>query len=252
MEILDRLRQLGVGVETVGVDALLPTGTVAVELSDDGQPKFIIQPDVAWDAIEAAEPYMRAAEQCDALCFGTLAMRSEASRGAILSIVDHMPRSALRVLDINMRPPFVEPEIISQALARADVLKLNDQELPVLADMLGLRGRSVDARLIDLASRFSLRLIALTRGAAGSILFPAEGYPSEHPGLPVEVVDAVGAGDSFTAAMVLGYLRGWDLDQINERANRVAAFVCSQHGATPPLPPNLVSLWAEDPDVTST
>jgi fructokinase len=245
-EILSRLEGLGVTTDAVGVDPHLPTGTVSVEVSADGQPKFTIRSDVAWDAIEASDPALRAAQRCDAICFGTLALRSEPSRQAILRIVDQAPRSALRVLDINMRPPFVEKEIIAQALAHADVLKLNDDELSVLAQMFVLTEQSVTGRLAELSARFSLRLIALTRGAAGSVLWPAEGRPSDHPGFKVNVVDAVGAGDSFTAAMILGYFRGWDLDQINDRANKVAAFVCSQPGATPTLPPELVSLWTKE------
>jgi len=245
-EILRRLEGLGVATDAVGVDPRLPTATVSVELSADGQPRFTIRPDVAWDAIEASEPALRAAGQCDAICFGTLALRSKPSRQAIFQIIDRAPRNALRVLDINLRPPFVEKEIISQALAHADVLKLNDEELSVLARMFGLAEQSMTGRLSELAARFSLRLIALTRGAAGSVLWPAEGRPSEHPGFKVNVVDAVGAGDSFTAAMILGYFRGWDLDNINERANKVAAFVCSHPGATPALPSELASLWTDE------
>jgi len=249
-EILERLQSLGVVTEAVGVDPLLPTGTVAVDLSADGQPRFVIRPDVAWDVMEAAEPALRAAETCDAICFGTLALRSKPSREAILQIIECAPHSALRVLDINMRPPFVDKETISEALSRADVLKLNDDELSVLAEMFGLSEQSMAGRLAELTDRFSLRLIALTRGAAGSVLWPAEGRLSEHPGFRVDLVDAVGAGDSFTAAMILGYFRGWGLDQINARANEVAAYVCSQDGATPPLPPAMVATWAKATDAS--
>src|SRR6202011_2129452 len=111
---------------------------------------------------------------CDAICFGTLALRCEPSRRAIFQLVDRAPQPALRVLDINMRPPFVDKEIISEALSRADVLKLNDEELSVLAGMFDLAEHSTTGRLAEMAARFSLRLIALTRGAAGSVLWPAE------------------------------------------------------------------------------
>ena len=244
-EIRDRLKSLGVSTDAVEVDPMLPTGTVSVEVASDGQPKFVIEPDVAWDAIEAAGPAIDAAEHCDAICFGTLALRGEKSRKSIFQLIENAPRRALHILDINLRPPFVEKETVAQALARADVLKLNDDELTVLANMFGLREQSTRQRLAEMIDRFALRLIALTRGAAGSLLWPGTGSPSEHPGFKVPVVDAVGAGDSFTAAMILGYFRGWDLDLINERANRVAAFVCSQPGATPALPADLVSLWMD-------
>ncbi|MGA2656790.1 MAG: PfkB family carbohydrate kinase [Verrucomicrobiota bacterium] len=109
------------------------------------------------------------------------------------------------------------------------VLKTNDQELPVLADMFHLRGDTSE-QLRELALRFQLSLAALTRGARGSLLYSQARF-SDYPGTPVKVVDCVGAGDAFTAAMTLGLLAGWDLDEINRRANELAAYVCSQDGS---------------------
>ena len=127
--------------------------------------------------------------------------------------------------------------MIETSLGLANALKLNDQELPILAEMFGLPAgeRKGIAALVE---RFGLELIALTRGAAGSLLF-ADGTWSDHPGLPAKVVDTVGAGDAFTAVLVIGRLAGWPLDAINRRANEVAAFVCSQAGAIPELPESL-------------
>jgi fructokinase len=210
----------------------LPTGTVSVRLTADGQPQFTISSNVAWDRIEAGEAAFRAVGACDVVCFGTLAQRDERSRQGMGEILDSTPRNAVRLLDINLRAPFVQSEIVKQSLVRANVLKLND--------MLGLAAGSVSDRLRQLIDRFSLRLVALTRGAGGSLLRSASGQVSEHAGTNVEVVDAVGAGDAFTAAMILGYLRGWDLGRIGRQANEVAAFVCTQPGATPSLPPSLV------------
>ena len=103
--------------------------------------------------------------------------------------------------------------------------------------MFGL-GDEMREQMEKLAERFKLRLVACTRGSKGSLLY-ANGKWSEHPGVPVKVVDTIGAGDSFTAAMTLGFLSGWDLDAINQRASEVAAVVCAAHGATPPLPKHL-------------
>jgi fructokinase len=134
----------------------------------------------------------------------------------------------LRVFDINLRQHFFSPEVITRSLELATVLKINDQELPVLA---------------ELALRFQLSLVALTRGAHGSLLYSQAGF-SDHPGAPVKVVDSVGAGDAFTAAVTLGLLAGWDLDTINRRANELAGYVCSQAGGTPPLPQHLKQLFS--------
>ena len=119
------------------------------------------------------------------------------------------------------------------------MLKLNDQELPVITDMLGLP-RDEASAMKTLLTKFPLRLIALTRGPGGSTLYTHEGQ-STHPGYPTKLVDTVGAGDSLTAALALGLLRGHDLDRLNADANRVASYVCSQPGATPPLPAGLLS-----------
>src|SRR5665213_2078433 len=170
-EILDSLSRAGVNVQTVGIDSELPTGTVSVALSTDGQPQFTINANAAWDRIDANDVSLRAAEKCDAICFGTLAQRSERSRDAVIKILDHVPARALRVLDVNLRPPFVDSKIIETSLLRANVLKLNEHELPALARMLGLAAVSVGGQLSELGNRFALRLIALTRGSAGSLLW---------------------------------------------------------------------------------
>ncbi|MFA6563835.1 MAG: PfkB family carbohydrate kinase [Verrucomicrobiia bacterium] len=252
-EILARLRALGLPTDGVGVDADAPTGTVSVELAADGQPRFTIHENVAWDRLVADEASLAFAAQADAVCFGSLGQRSEASRSSIRKLVVATPPTALRVFDINLRQHFHSRDIVEDSLRLANVLKLNDTELPVLAAMFGLSG-GIREQLAALAERFGLHTVALTRGAHGSVLHVAASLRdagqddgrsrsdratfawSEHPGLTVKVVDSVGAGDAFAAAVALGLLAGHRLDDINRRANEVAAYVCSQSGATPVLP----------------
>ena len=136
-------------------------------------------------------------------------------------------------------------EVLAAGLEAADVLKLNDEELPVVADLLGLP-RDEAAVLRRLLDRYDLRLIALTKGARGSELANRE-RRSVHPGVPAEVVDTVGAGDAFTAAVTVGLLEDLDLDTINERANRLASYVCSQPGAMPPIPEDIALSLAAAP-----
>jgi fructokinase len=178
------------------------------------------------------------ATTCDAVCFGTLAQRSAESRLTVQRFVGATRASALRVFDINLRPPFYTDEGIRESLALANVLKLNDDEFPILAEMCGAAGSGIEV-LAQLAGRFDLQLVALTRGPNGAILLRG-GEISEAPGLAVAVKDTVGAGDAFTAALVLGLLRNDPLDHINRRACAIAAYVCSQTGATPALPEELV------------
>lgn len=235
-EIIARLQALDVNTSGIAVDTLHPTGTVSVEL-EAGQPRYIIHENVAWDFLEATPAALAAVRAADAVCFGTLAQRGETSRRVIRTLVSASASEALRVCDINLRQHFYSHELIAESLALANVLKLNDAELPVLAALFGLTG-DMRAQLAALTERFALRLIVLTRGAHGSLLFDGQHW-SEHPGINVPVKDTIGAGDSFTAATVLGFLSRWELGRINAFANEVAAFVCSHHGATPPLPAEL-------------
>jgi len=238
-EVLERFRLLGLPTETVQIDPELPTGTVDVALADDGQPRFTIREHVAWDRIMADEDSLATAARAEAACFGSLSQRSEPARRAIRSLVSATHPRALRLFDVNLRPPFVDREVIADSLTLANALKLNDQELPELTAMFGL-SENVREAMAELAGRFGLVLVALTRGARGGLLL-ADGAWSDHPGLPITVSDTIGAGDAFTAALVVGHLAGRSLDEINRHANEVAAFVCSQPGGTPTLPAALKS-----------
>lgn len=233
-EILRRFRELGLPATPVQEDDAAPTGTAKVSLSGEGLAHFTIQDDVAWDYLAVTPEADEAARDADAICFGSLAQRKATSRKTIQELVSSTPRHALRVFDINLRQQYYSREVIEQSLRVANVLKLNDGELPALAKMFGLTGSNAN-QIESLAHRFEQRVVALTRGAKGSLLY-REGRWSDCPSNPVAVVDTVGAGDSFTAALVLGLLHNLDLDEINSIANEVARYVCSQAGATPPMP----------------
>ena len=241
-EILARLSQLGVPTDCIQTDPSAPTSTVSVEVSANGQPTYVIHEQVAWDYLAVDDSATRAVQQCDAICFGTLAQRSEISRSAIRDLLQLVPTSSLRVLDINLRQHYFSRELIEQSLSLSNVLKVNHHELSLLTEMFGLFGDQ-PAVLEQFANLFDLRLVACTRGETGSLLF-SQGRWSDHPGIPASVVDTVGAGDSFTAALVLGLLAQWELDKINDQANRLAAYVASRPGATPSFPSNLISPFA--------
>ncbi len=242
-KILRQFRELGLPTTTLQEDAA-PTGTAKVSLSGDGVAHFTIQEDVAWDHLTATHDAQAVASEADAICFGTLAQRSATSRKTIQQVVMDTPKSALRVFDINLRQQYYSREVIEQSLGVANVLKLNDDELRVLGQMFELGG-SIENQIEKLSHRLgpekskpfpaSQRVIALTRGANGSLLYRDDRF-SDCSSRPVKVVDTVGAGDSFASALVLGLLHNLDLDEINSFANGVARYVCSQAGATPRMP----------------
>jgi len=233
-DIFKRLAAQGIGSGTVQLDPVAATGVVTVTLSETGIPQYIIHENAAWDRLAVTPAATAAIQAADAVCFGSLAQRSEPARTSIQQLVAAAPAGTLRVFDINLRQKYYTPEIIDQSLRLANVLKLNDGELPVLAEQFGLAG-TPRAMIQTLAGRFELDVVALTRGPAGSLLYQ-NGQWSDCPSVPMKVVDTVGAGDSFTAALVLGLLRQMPLDEINCFADEVARFVCGSAGATPPLP----------------
>ncbi|MGW8192994.1 MAG: PfkB family carbohydrate kinase, partial [Desulforhopalus sp.] len=193
--------------------------------------------DVAWDHLFLDQPALSLVGKVDAVCFGTLGQRSASARKMIFTFLQATRPDALKIFDLNLRQHFYSTEIIENSLDIADVLKLNDDELARLAVMHSLHGDE-GSLLGKLLKKFNLQLAVLTRGEGGSLLVsPTE--VSNHDGYATDIVDTIGAGDSFTAATALGLLRKNSLPAINDHANRVAAFVCSQKGAMPVLPENL-------------
>jgi len=215
-----------------------PTGTVLVTLDSRGQPRYEISAGAAWDEMTWSDGLEVLATRCDAACFGTLGQRSAASRTVIRRFLESMRSEALRIFDVNLRQQYHDATLVRESLELSNVLKLNDEELPVVAGYSGCRSRDREA-LREISHGYELRLVALTRGARGSILI-AGAVEHECAPPPVVVVDTVGAGDAFTAALTLGALRGLPLEVTHRHAAAVAAFVCSVTGATPDLPERLL------------
>jgi fructokinase len=234
-DLVEHLNALGLVTSGISVDPAAPTGTVSVTLDPTGQPTYTIHTDVAWDFLEAGPEVLRAAAGADAVCFGTLAQRHPVARDSIRRVLQATRPEALRIFDINLRQRFWSREVIVESLALANVLKLNDEEFPILMDLLGWPCEDDQGLMARLAQRFDLRAVALTRGARGSLLWTAD-RSCNWPGSDLKVADTVGAGDSYTAALALGLLSGKSPEDILRIAHRVADFVCTQPGATPPMP----------------
>jgi len=230
-DIRQQLRQVGLTDDFVQSDHLHPTGTVNVEIDRSGQPKFEIIYPAAWDFMEWNQSLQELVESAEAVCFGSLAQRSDKSRQTILKFLDSRDH-ALRVFDVNLRQSFYSAEIVADSMRRASVVKLNDQELPTIARLLGLPEQNFAENAF---AKFNLGLICVTRGDNGSLLVDRTGT-HEHPGFRVQVKDAVGAGDAFTAGLVHELLRGSSISRMNDTANRMGAWVASCSGAMPTPP----------------
>jgi len=240
-EILNTLEGMALEKDFVLIDTTHPTGTVQVLLDEKGSPTFTIQEEVAWDYLRTTPELLNLARRIDAVCFGSLAQRSSVSRDTIRAFLEETCAEALRIFDINLRQSFYSKEIIEYSLNIANILKLNEHELQVVASLTEIEGDEQTLMGL-LLEQYNLGLVALTRGANGSDIYQ-EGKFSIHEGYSVDVVDTVGAGDAFTAALILGILKGFDPHKINDLANRVASFVCTQSGATPEIPKEIKDLF---------
>ena len=234
-----RLARIGLPTSHLQVDRVHPTGTVNVSVDDHGQPQFEILEKVAWDYFEWTQQWQQLAAEADAVCFGSLAQRSAQSRVSILAFLEGLRPGALRIFDVNLRQAFFTMDVLMESAARADILKLNEEELPRVAALLGATVTDRLAAAHWILKRFQLKMICVTRGGKGSLLVTPDGTDA-HPGYPVTVADTVGSGDAFTAALVHKYLRKSSLKAMNAAANRLGSWVASQVGATPPADPAVI------------
>ncbi len=239
-EIVDKFNQrnLNFRLDTVAY----PTGTVQVTLDEKGIPCYEIMENVAWDNIPYSSELEAIARDCRAVCFGSLAQRSEVSRNTINRFLDAMPdgEDTYKIFDINLRQHFYCKETIVNSLNKCNVLKINDEELVVVSEMFGMKGLSDEQACMKILTDYDLRMLILTCGTNGSYVFTADNV-SFQPTPKVEVADTVGAGDSFTGSFVASILKGKSIHEAHRRAVEVSAFVCTQNGAMPRLPEELIA-----------
>lgn len=245
-----RLGAAGYAVSAVGKDALgdeiiqeidkvninpviervnYPTGTVGVELNE-GIPAYTINEGVAWDYIPLTEAMKQLAKRADAVCFGTLAQRSEVSRNTIQALLSCVPVDSYRILDINIRQHYYSEEVITDSLRSSNVFKMNDEELILLKKLFKKQPFTDEEVCLWFLKEFNLKFLILTAGANYSIIYTPEGLSYIKTPV-VNVVDTVGAGDSFTGAFISTVLHGKSVEEAHQTAVDRAAYVCSQAGA---------------------
>jgi len=241
-----RGREIEILLEKSGVSSLLyrdpdhPTGRVSVKTDEKGMVDYLIHEDSAWDFLFFGSSFSDVARQADAVCFGTLAQRNQISGKTIIKFIRETRKNCLKIFDINLRQHYYSKEVILELLDLADVVKLNQEELDIVIPMFLSGGEETDY-LEELILMFGLDLIVLTKGKEGSRIFADRNNDSFHKPNSIQIVDSVGAGDSFTAAVSLGLLKGFSLEKINRTASSVASYVCSKKGATPIILEEIIS-----------
>lgn len=231
--VLQRMRELGLSPQYVTRSRQYPTGIARVTVDDQGQPQFVIEHPAAYDfpALSREQVAELAGNQPDLLYFGTLFQMSLQARDLTSLLLESLPRTR-RFYDVNLRASSYRPALVQDLLRRANIVKLNDDEVGLIATMLGWGGCSSEQFCRNGASEFGWDAACVTRGAQGSVMLIGDDYVSSR-GFPVEVHDTIGAGDAFSAAFAHGLVSGWAPGKIGDFANRVGALVASRPGAIP-------------------
>lgn len=226
------------GLDQLIAEVPYPTGTVQVEIDQTGIPLYDIKENVAWDNIPYTKHLDALAKRTKAVCFGSLAQRNVVSRETIKHFLDTMPKDddSLIVFDVNLRQGFYNKEILCKSMQNCNILKINDEELITVSRMFGYPGIDLQDKCWILLGKYNLKMLILTCGINGSYVF-TPGNVSFQPTPKVEVADTVGAGDSFTAAFIASILKGKSVTEAHTIAVKTSAYVCTQKGAMPILPP---------------
>ncbi len=226
-ELINFLKKNGLYSPLIQQDKDLPTCVVTVQLDAHQQATYTIPEPVSWDNIEVTDELIAAAKASSAIVFGTLACREAVTRNTLYELLDET--SALTVFDVNLRAPHYQLDTIQTLAAKAKVIKMNEEEADLL---IGKGSGSLKDKIIEFQRTYHPQTICVTRGDQGAILWHDDEF-FEHPGFKVDVVDTVGAGDSFLATLTTGLLNNEPMQQIVARACCVGAFVTSKQGATP-------------------
>ena len=233
-DIFAELRGKSLSTEYVASLPEQKTGTVTVELSD-GIPSYTIHAPVAWDFIPFSESLERLATKADAVCFGTLAQRGNVSATTIRRFLSHTRPNCLKIFDVNLRQDFFNADLIDASLGRCDLMKISDEELPAVAELLKISGGE-KIIMAELMRRYKLKHAVLTKGKDGSVFYDGKTY-MEIPAFEFgPKIDTVGCGDSFTATLTAGLLSEFAPEEAMCHASRIAGLVCASSGAMPDIP----------------
>jgi fructokinase len=234
--LLEFLKGNGLYSNLIQEDEKLPTCEVTVQLDKDGQATYIIPEPVSWDNIQINNELTAAAGKAADIVYGSLACREETTKDTLLNLLDKT--AALKVFDVNLRPPHYTLSTIETLVAGADVIKMNEDEAALL---ISSNTSNLKENIIGFQKKYHARTICVTRGAHGAMAWhDYEFY--ESPGIHISVADTVGAGDSFLATFINGLLNNQPMQQTLDKACSVGAFVAGKRGANPKYDEGILKL----------
>jgi len=232
-EIIKTIARNNLSRDYIQVKSRKKTGRVEVEIVNKFKPHYIIHKNVAWDFIKFDNKLELLAKKVDAVCFGSLAQRSLVSRYTIKRFVESVNNNTVKVFDVNLRQNYYSRPIIINSMKLCSILKFNEEELSIIINMLNLEKKKNEKDYCKLIiDEYDLKLMCLTKGKNGSLIMDRSDY-FYYTGNRINIVDTVGAGDAFTAAMVIQYLNGENLEEISRSANFLGSWVASKRGPTP-------------------
>jgi fructokinase len=227
--LIEFLQKSGLNTDLIQVDNSLPTSEVLVHLDDEQNATYEICEPVAWDNIVFNNALKNIAQNSGLLVYGSLASRSMTTRKTLFRLMDS---DVVKLMDINLRKPYDKPDVVKPLLEKTDILKLNDDELKIICSWKNFVVRDEKAMVKWLADQYNLKMLCVTRGKNGAILFSDNTF-YDHPGYKVKTIDTVGAGDAFLSGLIAALLSSQDLQAALELACATGAFVASRAGATP-------------------
>lgn len=227
-KLLTFVEEKGLDIGGIQINADVETGTVVANPGNRQEVTYEIRGPVAWDYIDKGALDRKIFKEKFALVFGSLSVRSEVSRMALLSLLEH---AHLKVFDANFRTPHYSQQVVTELCSHTNILKLNHNELMEMVNWYDRYGEEKEA-MRYIRDKFRLKLIVVTRGENGASVLSDAGY-IEHPGFPVEVEDTIGSGDAFLATFLNGYLAEYPMESCLEQACKAGALVASYKGATP-------------------
>ena len=239
--LFKKIKEHGMDHTFIQQDPNADTGTVSITLNLT-EPEYEITKNVAWDKLEWNESLSDLANRCNAVCFGTLGQRAEPAKSTIQKFIQTATQ-ANRLFDVNLRQNYFSKDTLDTCFQFSSIVKMNEEELPIVSTILGLtKDKSPILQIID---HYNLDLFVLTQGKLGTRIYSngmiVEGMPVQF--IPEENADSVGAGDACSAAILHGTTRKWPLQKTANLANQLGAYVASRSGATPNLPPEILSEW---------